>query len=450
MDRKQFIDTLLARAKQEGFGDCEVYYSAESSFETSVFKGEILNYSVADSMGLSFRALIDGKMGYASTQVLDEDAIELLIDGARTNAGLIESEDAQFIFAGSESYAKVDACNPALEEITAAQKIEMAKALEQAALAADERVEQVQAADIVSAFEQRAIVNSKGLNVSHTSNLIGGYVGPVAKEGDRVNTAFEMFFTADASKIDLRACAEKAVREAVAGLQAESVDSGEYRVCLRNDAASSLLATFSGIFSADNAQKGLSLLKGREGEVIAADCVTIVDDPHMAGQASSTPFDAEGVATYRKNVVDGGKLTTLLHNLKTANKQGVKTTANAARASYASPVDVAPTNFYFQPGEGSLDDVLAALGDGVLIISLQGLHAGANAISGDFSLGAKGYLVEGGKIVRAVDQITVAGNFYELLKGIERVGGDLRMGAPGGSCFGSPSLIVSKLSIAGK
>ena len=350
MDKKQFIDALLARAQQEGFEACEIFYASDSSFETSVFKGEILNYSVSDSLGLGFRALIGGKMGYASTQVLDEDAIDLLIEAARTNAALIESEDQQFIFEGSEKYAEVDTFNPTLEEISAAEKIDMAKNLEKLVLAADSRVEQVEGCEILSTYEERTIVNSKGLNVSHRANLIGGYVAPVAKEGEKVNTSFEMFFTGDPKKIDLEATAKKAVDETVAGLQASSVDSGEYRVCLRNDAASSLLATFSGIFSAENAQKGLSLLKGREGEVIAADCVTLVDDPHMAGQATSTPFDGEGVATYKKNVIDAGTLTTLLHNLKTANKDGVRTTANASRPSYASSVGIAPTNFYFQPG----------------------------------------------------------------------------------------------------
>lgn len=450
MDKKQFIDALLARAQQEGFEACEIFYASDSSFETSVFKGEILNYSVSDSLGLGFRALIGGKMGYASTQVLDEDAIDLLIEAARTNAALIESEDQQFIFKGSEKYAEVDTFNPALEEISAAEKIDMAKKLEQLVLAADSRVEQVEGCEILSTYEERTIVNSKGLNVSHRSNLIGGYVAPVAKEGEKVNTSFEMFFTGDPKKIDLEATAKKAVDETVAGLQASSVDSGEYRVCLRNDAASSLLATFSGIFSAENAQKGLSLLKGREGEVIAADCVTLVDDPHMAGQATSTPFDGEGVATYKKNMIDAGTLTTLLHNLKTANKDGVRTTANASRPSYASSVGIAPTNFYFQPGDGTLDDTLVFMENGLLITDLMGLHAGANPISGDFSLGAKGYLVEGGKIVRAVDQITIAGNFYEVLKTVEKVGGDLRMGMPGSSCFGSPSIVVKKLSVAGK
>ena len=214
--------------------------------------------------------------------------------------------------------------------------------------------------------------------------------------------------------------------------------------------AGSLLATFSGMFSADNAQRGLSRLKGREGEVVAASCVTLMDDPHRPGSASSTPFDGEGVATAPKAVIRGGVLTTLLHNLKTAHKQGVTTTANASRPGYASPVGVAPTNFFFEPSDADFDAMLQKLGDGLLITDLQGMHAGANAVTGDFSLAAKGFAVEGGRIGRAVSQITVAGNFYQLLQDIEAVGADLEFRIPGVSCFGSPSLLVKSLSVAGK
>ena len=93
MDRKQFIDALFARAKEAGFEACEVYYSAADSFNASVFKGELIKYSVSGSLGLGFRGLLNGRMGYASTQILDEDAIDLLIDGAKTNAELIQTLD---------------------------------------------------------------------------------------------------------------------------------------------------------------------------------------------------------------------------------------------------------------------------------------------------------------------------------------------------------------------
>ena len=139
-----------------------------------------------------------------------------------------------------------------------------------------------------------------------------------------------------------------------------------------------------------------------------------------------------------------------MHNLKTAHKQGVQTTANASRPGYAASVSVAPSNFCIQPGEADLDGMLEKLGEGLLITELQGMHAGANPITGDFSLAAKGFAVRGGRLAGAVNQITVAGNFYELLLNVEAVGADFEFQYPGASCFGSPTLLVSKLSVAGK
>ena len=458
MDRNEFVKRLFDRvSSREGEGSAvslkgsEICYEEGSSFEVQVKDGEIIGYNVSDSIGLGFRMLTKaGRMGYASTQILDEAAVDQLVDGALENAALVESEDEQFIWKGDEKYPELKLFNPALEEITAAQKIEMAKELERLTLAQDERIQQVEDCAIFSSSDLRALQNGSGLDVSMRVNLLGGYVAAVARDGEQVNAGVKMFFTTKPEEVDLEKVAKAAAREALDGLNAEQAPSGQYRVLLRSDVAATLLATFWGVFSADNAQRGLSRLAGREGEAIAAPCVTLMDDPHRAGSAASAPFDGEGVATVRKAVIEGGTLTTLLHNFKTAKKQGVKTTANASRPGYAAPVGVAPTNFYFQPADADLEGMTRALGDGLLITNLQGMHAGANPITGDFSLAAKGFMVRGGARAEAVAQITIAGNFYELLQDVEAVGGDLEFLAPGASCFGSPSLLVKKLSVAGK
>lgn len=449
MNRQQFTNALFTRAKDAGFDACEVYYSASDSFSVEVFKGEIIKYEVSESLGLGFRGLCGGKMGYASTQILDEEAIDLLVDGAKSNALLIENEDKQFLHPGDASYAKLSIYNPALAEISASDKIAMARELENLALAADPRIEQAESCCVMSFTNEVAIVNTLGLNVSTKANMIGGYVGPTARDGDKVGSGFASFFTLNPAEIDLKAVATEAVEKAVAGLDAVQIDSGAMRVMFAPEAATDLLETFSGIFSADAAQKGLSLLKGREGEIIAAECVTLLDDPHRAGSIASQPFDGEGVATSVKKVVENGRLTTLLHNLKTAHKQNVATTGNAAR-SYASTVGISPSNFYFQPSNLGPDEMLTRLGSGLVITEIEGLHAGANAVSGDFSLSARGYAVRDGRKAEQVKQITVAGNFFNLLMNIEAVGSDLKFGLPSVGQFGSPSLLIKELSIAGK
>ncbi|NLB33310.1 MAG: TldD/PmbA family protein, partial [Tissierellia bacterium] len=125
-------------------------------------------------------------------------------------------------------------------------------------------------------------------------------------------------------------------------------------------------------------------------------------------------------------------------------------TGNASKGSYKSSINIAPSNFYVEKGERSLDEMIASVEKGIMITELQGLHSGLNSVSGDFSLAALGFLIEGGKISRPVEQITVAGNYFEMLKNIEETGSDLKFGLPGEAYIGSPSLRIKKLSVAGE
>ena len=162
---------------------------------------------------------------------------------------------------------------------------------------------------------------------------------------------------------------------------------------------------------------------------------------------TQTAFDDEGVPAARTTVVEKGVLKTLLHNRKTAKKAGCATTGNAGKPSVASPVGVSPTNFYQEPGSASLEELFETLGSGLYITDISGLHAGCNSVSGEFSLLARGFVVENGKQGRPVEQITVTGNFLEYLKGVRAVGSDLRFGFGG---IGSPSLLIESLQVAGK
>ncbi len=244
--------------------------------------------------------------------------------------------------------------------------------------------------------------------------------------------------------------AREAVQMAAADVGSASMPSGAMPVVFSPEAARTLLSTFAEVFSAEECQRGFSLLAGKEGEKIAAPCVTIWDDPSDGLGLAGRPFDGEGVPTQKKAVIQDGVLTTLLYNLKTAHKAGKTSTGNASRPSHLSTVGTAPTNFYIAPGGFAPEELYAKAGDGVRIDELQGAHAGANPISGDFSLSAKGMRIRGGKLAEPVTQITVSGNFYRMLESVQAVGKDLKFGVPGASAFGTPSLLVERLDIAGK
>lgn len=444
MDTKVFSDLVLAAAKARGVA-AEVYASTENSFEANACGGEIDRCDVSMSGGLSLRVSVDGKNGYAYTERF-EDA-ETLVERAMDNARAIEETD-EHPMQMPQTYATLSEQRGALDGMPAQERIAHALELEKLALAADERVKRVIYCSMIASSGETIIKNTLGLSAVRNGALSACYVCPSVEENGEVQTG--MGFRTGAEALELSDCAREAVENALEQLGGKPVLSGGYRVLIRNLAMADLLQAFSPMFSAAEAQKGCSLLAGKEGETIAAPCVSILDDPF--DPAAPRAFDDEGTPCQKKRIVDGGALTTLLHNLKTAKKAGVCSTGNAAKASVASPVDVSPSVFSIEAGEWDEAALLQKLGNGLLITELSGLHAGLSCISGDFSLKAGGKLVENGKVVRSVSGVTVAGNFLTLLQNVEAVGADLRYGLPltSGLCPASPSVLVTELAVAGE
>ncbi len=442
-----FIQALLDEALKAGIQAAEVYLSSGDRFRAMCVKGQIANYTVNATRGLSLRGLYQGKMGYAATEAFDEEAVAQLVAAVKESAELTEDEDVQEIYQGDAEYPRIDNYSAALDQVDEARKLQLIQDIEKKALAMDGRVTALNYNMISTSSGETRIVNSYGLNLKHRDNMAVCVASATAKEGERVSTGSGFKVTRNFDELDPDAIAKDAVEEALFMLKAAPVPSGTYRAIIEAKCMPDLLGAFAGVFSAESAQKGLSLLAGKEGEMIASEIVTLMDDPLLPGGFASQPFDDEGVATRTKAVIENGRLTTLLHNLKTARKAGVKTTGNAAKAGYAGAVKVSPSNFFLAPGQKTLAELMADMGDGLVITEVSGLHAGANAISGDFSLIAQGYTVKDGKKDQPVEQITVAGNFYQLLKNIRAVGSDLIFP---GSPIGSPSVDVGEIAVAGR
>ena len=172
----------------------------------------------------------------------------------------------------------------------------------------------------------------------------------------------------------------------------------------------------------------------------APDLITLVDDPLYEKGVFQHSFDNQGVACYKKNLIDKGVFQTLLYDLKTAKMFNTKPTGNSFGG-------ISPTNLCLECGSTSLEDMASTIKDGLLITSLQGLHAGLNPVSGDFSAQASGFRIEQGKITYPVSLIVVSGNFLKLLQDVVIVGNDEFISYNGVS---APSIKIRELSISGK
>lgn len=450
MDIVLMKNEILKAAKDSGFQDCEVYYEGGKSFEVMIYEGEIAHYENSAQKGLSFRGRYQGKMGYAYTEKIDLSVIPFLLEEAKENASIIEEETEELLYPGENIYPQVEGYAPQLAQVTAEEKIEAAKAMERAARQEDSAVENVDYCLTGYGESTLAIANTKGLDVSYRSNMATGYISVIASRDGSIKTGGEYWVGSRWEDFDGCALGKAAAKEATSHLGASTIVSGVYQAALKNSVMADLLATFSGVFFGENAQKGFSLLKEKQGQQIASQVVTLRDDGLYENGYATAPFDSEGVACKNKAVIENGVLKTLLYNLKTAKIDGVDSTGNGFKASYKSPVLTACTNFYLEKGAQSPEELLKEMNDGILITEVAGLHSGANSISGDFSLSAEGFLVKNGVVDRPIEQITIAGNFYQLLKDIVKVADDLRFNMPtGNGAVGSPMVLVSKLHISG-
>lgn len=440
MDRNAFIKDCFRLAEERGFESSQLYFKSSKAFTLKVIDSELGGFDLSETASVSFKGIYGGKMGRCSSEIIDETTAKFLVDKAYEAALYIEDEDEVFIYEGDEAYPELALYNESLDRVSLDEKIDYVLRLEKDCLA-EEGVAKLQEVSYSEHASESRIVNSLGLDIAERGNLATVLIYGTGEKDGKTYTAFHLDYGNDYDKLLAKGTDKAFARKLREQFGAEQIASGAYKAVLSPDASSSLLMAFSSMFSAEAVQKDLSLLKGRLDEKIASDLIHIIDNPHLEDGLGSLSFDTDGVATKNKTVVDGGVLRTFLHNLKTAKKDGVKSTGNAAGSG------VSPSNFYIAGGNMSEEALLAEIKDGIYIRNFEGLHAGTNSISGDFSLQSDGALIEDGRLTKPFSQVVISGNYLDVLKDCYLLGSNLEF--PDGA-FGSPSLGLRELKLAGK
>lgn len=442
---QELKEILFKLAQNAGLTEYDVYYRMTEDQSAEAVNNQPNSCSSGTSGGICFRCVVDGKLGSASTQYLEKNKLEALVKNAMDNAALIENEEAPIFFEGApaQAYRTLKCEMPDFPGVAELRRITMA--LQAQMYAATPMMTDGTCSAAGATRVSVAYANSKGVELSHAFGTVTTYVEPVIHDGKEPSFGSAMAQSL-ATDTDI---VKQATDEAIARLGATTVKTGKYDVIFDRRRVRSLLGAYSSIFSGKAALQGLSLLKGKEGEQIASEKLTLVDDPFYEENPVKCAFDAEGVPTKEKTLIERGVLKTLLYDLTNARKAGVETTGNAARG-YADPVSVAPYCLRIEAGEETREEMIARMGNGLFVTEMKGLHAGANAVTGDFSIESAGFLVENGKLTRPVHSFTVAGNFFELLKAVDGVASNVEMGAPGRSAIAAPDVLVRGLSVAGE
>lgn len=438
------FDRFFELAKKAGIEEAEFSFSNSYSLSFSLFHGEIDSYSSNKSLSFYARGIYKGKMGSISSDVYNNKMAEYFVEQIIVNASVVENDDPVFIFKGSEKYRKINTFNRQLANIPVEKKIEVAHKIEEELRRADPRIVEVATVAYDETSTSSTIINSHGLKLTQKSNYFLYYGSAVASEKEQTKSGFDLYFGNDFDKFVPSELVKSIAKETVSQLGGHPCASATYKAVLAPSVVSALMGAYVSSAIAEDVQKNSSLFIGKLGQKVASKKVTIEDLP-INKTVFAKSFDDEGVATSNKAVIKNGILQTYLYNLTTAAKDGVESTGNGVTSG--SKVYTAPTYLKMKPGRKSQEELFAEIGDGVYITEVQGLHAGLNSRTGNFSLQSTGFLVKNGKIDHPLDIITVSGNLVNLFNSISSVGNDSKEFISASSC---PSVIVNKIVVSGK
>lgn len=442
MQAKEFVNKLYDACVDADVKEFEIVYSRGASGRIDAYEGKISDRSNNESQYVYLKVKNGKNIGGFACEELQEKNIPLMVSQAVENAKLIDADDENFFHDGSGDYKKVNKYQPIAELFEKLSKEQFLIEVEKAAYALDKRVKKVISLYMVTKEGDLIVKNSLGLDLSDSSKVSYAVLYLSAEQNGIIKTGDEFVLFDTKEDFEPETLAKEAVKRAVAKLEAKELNSGKTRVVFENKTFAQFLGVISNIFSANVVQEKRSKLIGKLGKKIANDIVTLIDDPFWSGGYNTRSFDEEGYPAQLNVVIKDGILKTYLHNLRTAHKDGVKPTGNGSGGR-----GISFANFYLQKGEISKDELLSKVGEGVYITDMSGMHAGYNSVSGDFSFGAQGFMIENGVIGSALDQFTVSGNVYQMLEDIEMLGADLKFNSSG---FGSPTVAIKNLAVSNK
>jgi PmbA protein len=445
------LDDLARRAVEAaadaGATDAEAWVEQATSRRIRVYDGEVESLSDAGGRGVGVRAFVDGRSGYAYGTDLSDAGLTEVAGAARAAAEVADPDEHGGLPDEFGTTAVQGLASPVLRDWSTERKVELALAVERAARSRP-GVTQVENAIYSDADGSVALANSRGFTAGYDATQAWAYASAFAGEGADLMTGLGVDLARDPGALDPEAIGFEAADRAVALVGARQPESRRCPVVLDAFVAASFIGFIGSMLSAEAVQRGRSLFADREGDEIAHTAVALTDDATDPEGPSSAPFDGEGSASRRTPLIGDGRLRTFLFDTRTARRAERATTGNASRGSYRSPPSVGTTNLILEPGSHHLPELFEAAGDGLFVTDVAGLHSGVNPVSGTFSVGASGRLIENGEPGAPVRELTIASDLVSMLLAVREVGSQTRW-VPFGGSVKAPPILVGEMAISG-
>ncbi|KLV05463.1 Zn-dependent protease [Photobacterium aquae] len=440
---KNAIAQVLERVSAAG-AQADVIASRSQNFSLKANAGELDEYKVTSGQVIGVRVVKDERIATSYSESLDPSSLDLMVEHALTNAKFTKQDSHQAIRCENSTltteYPEIN--QPDTTSVD--DKIALALSLEQGVVSKP-HAKSAPYNGFAESESEVFLANSLGSLCSHQERSTSCYAFTLYEDDGKQSMFGGISAGRHFNELDPDYCINYGYEMAAALLEGQPIATGQYSVIFDLSNLSSLFGAFGMCFSGQSAMKGVNPWRDKLQQCVASPLLTITDTAYVQGGSAIKAFDSEGYATRDTVLIGEGQLQSLLHNSHTAAYFGIANTANASRSA-KSGLGVGSRHTVIAPGHSSNAELTA--GEYLELVELQGVHSGADAISGDFSFGASGFLCRDGKRIQPVRGITVAGNFYQLVKEIDAMGTTLHHDHS--RDFFAPTIRFSRLSIAGK
>jgi len=447
-DLPEIATDVVRRAMQGGATAAEAVAMDGSEFSTVVRLGEVETLKESGSKAIGVRVFFGQRAASTYSSDLTPDGIKQLVDSALTLAK-VTSEDP---FAGIPEASQLGKLEGDLDlyyddvySLSTADRIDYARRAEKAALDADPRIINSEGGTFDAAISYKVLANSHGFVGDYSRSYCSVSAVPIAQvEGSAMQRDYWYSVAMTLQKLQSpeqigRVAAQRTLRR----LGARKVKTAKVPIVFEHTVAGALVGHIFEAVNGDSIYRGASFLTGKLNQKIAGDNINVVDDGTMRGGFGTSPFDSEGVPNRKTIVVENGILKSYLLNTYTAKKLNLQTTGNASRGLAGTP-GIGPGNFFLQPGEKSLQEIIGDIKEGLFVTEFLGF--GVNLVTGDFSRGASGLWIQNGELTFPVEEITVAGNLKDMLFNISEIGNDLEFRG----AIASPTIRIDGMTVAGE
>jgi PmbA protein len=435
-------------ALKKGAAEAEAYVYEGQTTKVGIERGQITKSNKIIDRGLGVRVAVNRAVGFAYTNIIeDQTAVEGTILRALSAARASKPDQDWNGLPEKKPYATAaKTYDRKIRKLRSEGLVDIASSMLDAAVSVNKRVFPIEGG-AGAAYLSNAIANSNGVAGFDRGTIMECSLAVVAKEGNTVTPVCFEFNAERAYNVDPAWVGKEAARLAVAALKTKRIKTETTKLILTQFALQELLYfTLINAVKADSVQRNQSLFKGRIGEKVASENVTIYDDGLFPGGLRTWAFDGEGTPQQKTRLVEKGVLRNFLYDNYAAKKEGKESTGNASRAGYLSTPSIEATNFHITPGNKTPDQLMSEVDDGLIIYYLQGAHS-SNPVSGEFSVVATpAWKIRKGEMAHATRGVMLAGNIFEVLKNVSVMANNERqMGQ-----LVAPWILVENVRVIGK